>query len=235
MVKEAKTHLKKRESVGKVIVVGNPEWRPALVGLVANTLAEEYERPVFVWGRDGDGVLKGSCRSYNGYDLFKLMNESAGAFIEFGGHAGAGGFSITLENLPTLEEKLSTGLLLLESSECDSRELVGLSINIADVGENLWRTVSQFAPFGEGNEKPVFKIPQAEIKSVKKFGKEGNHLEVVFNGGLAGVKAISFFSTEDSYKMPLTPGLRINLLAHLEKSYLRNRPELRLRIVDLRA
>jgi len=84
-----------------------------------------------------------------------------------------------------------------------------------------------------GNEKPIFRIPQAEIKSVKKFGKENNHLEVTFNNGNKDIKAISFFSSPDSYLFALTPGLRINLLAHLEKSYFRNYPELRLRIVDI--
>jgi len=47
------------------------------------------------------------------------------------------------------------------------------------------------------------------------------------------VKAISFFSSPDSYSPPLTPGASISLLANLEKSYFRSRPELRLRIVDI--
>ena len=72
-----------------------------------------------------------------------------------------------------------------------------------------------------------------EIKSIRNFGKENNHLEVTFNGGNKDMKAISFFSSPDSYSLPLAAGLRINLLAHLEKSYFRNRPELRLRIVDI--
>ncbi|KKR29845.1 MAG: hypothetical protein UT62_C0028G0001, partial [Parcubacteria group bacterium GW2011_GWC1_39_8] len=79
----------------------------------------------------------------------------------------------------------------------------------------------------------IFKILKVEIKSVKQFGKESNHLEVIFNEGDREVKAISFFSSPESYSFPLTPGLYINLFAHLEKSYFRNRPELRLRIVDI--
>ncbi len=232
MVKEAKSRLLKRENISPVIVVGNPEWRPALVGLVCNSLVEEYERPVFVWGRDGGGVLKGSCRSYNSYDLCTLMEGAKEAFIEFGGHTGAGGFSVTLENITTLEEKLSEALKAVgQLLSCPTAK--SLQISLTDISENLWSTVAQFAPFGVGNEKPVFKIPQAQIKSVKKFGKEGNHLEVTFSGGHKEVKAISFFSSPDSYSTPLTPGLCINLLAHLEKSYFRNRPELRLRIVDI--
>ncbi len=232
VVKEAKSRISGREDIADVIVVGNPEWRPSLLGLVANSLVEEYERPVFVWGRSGDGTLKGSCRSYNGCDLFALMSAASGEFVEFGGHTGAGGFSVTLKSLTTLEEKLSKAFLGLEAGPLSVDDSL-LEISMDDIGENLWSLVSSFAPFGMGNKKPIFKIPKAEIKSVKKFGKEGNHLEVVFNGGAREVKAIAFFSDPASYSVLLTPGTRISLLANLEKSFFRDRPELRLRIVDI--
>ena len=232
VVKEAKSRLTGRSEIADVIVIGNPEWRPALLGLVANSLVEEYQRPTFVWGRSGDGTLKGSCRSYNGYDLFALMSATSDVFVEFGGHAGAGGFSVTLESLTTLEERLSKALQHLEAEPPSEGEAL-FNINFPDIGENLWDLVSSFAPFGMGNRKPVFKIPKVEIKSIKKFGKEGNHLEVTFNGGDKEVKAISFFSSPDSYSLPLTPGTHVSLLANLEKSYFRNYPELRLRIVDI--
>ncbi|MDO8471244.1 MAG: single-stranded-DNA-specific exonuclease RecJ, partial [bacterium] len=210
VVKEAKSRLAGREEIADVIVVGNPEWRPSLLGLVANSLVEEYERPAFVWGRSGDGTLKGSCRSYNGCDLFALMSMASDAFVEFGGHTGAGGFSVTLESLTTLEEKLSKALLGLEVGPLIAEDSL-LDISIDDIGENLWSLVSSFAPFGMGNKKPIFKIPKAEIKSVKKFGKEGNHLEVIFNGGEREIKAISFFTDPTSYSALLTPGTSISL------------------------
>jgi single-stranded-DNA-specific exonuclease len=240
LVKDAKKHLKERSELKKVIVIGNPEWRPALVGLVANSLVEEYLRPVFVWGRDGDGILKGSCRSYNGYDLFKLMTKAKNCFIEFGGHAGAGGFSVTLENISDLEEKLSDALTSpnppLGKGRVDSESWRGESIQIEihEVGEELWKTISVLAPFGLGNPKPIFSLSNAEIKSAKNFGKTGDHLEIIFSTpNNRGMKAISFFNTIESTKTPLNPSSKISLTAHLEKSYFRNRPEVRLRIVDI--
>ncbi len=229
IVKEAKSHLEKREKIREVVVVGNPEWRPALLGLVANSLVEAYSRPVFAWGRDGDGVLKGSCRSYNGYDLCVLMDAVSDVFVEFGGHAGAGGFSVTLENLTLLEEKLSEALSSLESTVPETIEDKSLAISLSDIGENLWDTISQFAPFGMGNEKPVFRIPKAEIRSIRQFGKASEHLELTL---APNIKAISFFSSPESYY--LNPkSTHCTLLANLEKSYFRNRPELRLRIVNI--
>lgn len=229
IVKDAKKHLKQRGDLPTVIVIGNPEWRPAILGLVANSLVEEYERPVFVWGRDGDGVLKGSCRSYNGYDLFALMNASTGCFIEYGGHAGAGGFSVTLENVSTLEEKLSLALSsLVEGGKAE--ENVGIEIGTKDICEDLWLVLSELAPFGTGNPKPIFKIKNADVVSMRQFGKSNDHLEILLPNG---IKAISFFSNSENYRVPLTLGVNINMHAHLEKSYFRGRPDLRLRIVDI--
>lgn len=230
MVKDAKQHLAGRDSIPAVIVAGNPEWRPSLAGLVANSLVEEYERPAFVWGRDGDGKIKGSCRSYNGYNLFKLMEATSKSFDEYGGHAGAGGFSTTLKKLASLEASLSEAITALECEEDVSVE--GIPLMVSDVGESLWGVVSLFAPFGTGNEKPVFKI-QGKLKSFKTFGKESNHLEVVVEDVGRKVRAISFFSTPESYKLGSVES-PCTLLGHLEKSYFRNRPEIRMRIVDVK-
>src|SRR3989344_1471023 len=231
MVKEAKANIERRENICDVIVVGSPEWRPAVVGLVANSLVEEYNRPAVVWGRDGVGGLKGSRRSYNGYNLFVLMSAAGEAFIEFGGHPGAGGFSVTLENLTTLEEKLSSVLqkAVGQPLSCQTAKL--LPISISDIGENLWNTISPFAPFGMGNPKPIFDI-KGEIKSFRQFGKENNHMELVLTDGKKDVKAISFFSSPETYKLTNLQ-TSVTLRANLEKSYFRNRPELRLRIVDI--
>jgi single-stranded-DNA-specific exonuclease len=234
LVKDAKGHLEKRGDLPQVIVIGNPEWKPALLGLVANTLVEEYMRPAFVWGRDGDGVIKGSCRSYNGYSLIDIMNGAGDHFIEYGGHTGAGGFSVTTENIHTLEEKLSTSLKKLGVEAKEREEILGIEIEVGNIGEGLWQMISALAPFGMGNPKPIFKIP-AEIASVRAFGKTGDHFEMVIatpNG--RGVKAISFFSTPESFSIPLKPNMNATVHAHLEKSYFMNRPELRLRIVDIR-
>lgn len=226
MVKDAKKRLKEREEIPNVIVIGHPDWRPALVGLVANSMVEEYLRPVFVWGRDGDGVIKGSCRTYNGYNLFDLMHEVEESFLAFGGHAGAGGFSISLEKLAQLEDKLSKALDKFESEK--KEKVAGMSMSTSYIGEDLWQTLNSLAPFGVGNPKPVFDI-ECDVGEVRSFGKNKEHLELKLS---SGHKAISFFSPLDRFG-ELREGKRINLKAHLEKSYFLGRPEIRLRIIGV--
>ncbi|KXJ98316.1 MAG: Single-stranded-DNA-specific exonuclease RecJ [Parcubacteria bacterium OLB19] len=99
MTKEAHKRLELLEEVPKVLVFGSPSWRPSLVGLVANKLAEEYNRPAFLWGRDGNGMLKGSCRSGGDVSVVRLMEATPEIFHEFGGHHMSGGFTVKEEEV----------------------------------------------------------------------------------------------------------------------------------------
>src|SRR3989344_1693637 len=81
-----------------VIVIGNSAWSLGVLGLAASRLVEEFRRPVFLWGRNGRGEIKGSCRSdgtVNIVELMKLAHSQADdLFLNYGGHAQAGGFSL---------------------------------------------------------------------------------------------------------------------------------------------
>jgi len=114
LVKEVKKILHTRYAeniqypVPAVIVMGNPDWRPSLLGLVANSVAEEYSRPVFLWGRDGDNIIKGSCRSGGKTDLVALMRAvPVGSLGHFGGHKQAGGFEVHNDAIHFLEKHLN--------------------------------------------------------------------------------------------------------------------------------
>ena len=69
IVKESHKSLGTRE-LPAIVVVGNPEWRPAVLGLVATKLAEHYKRSFFVWGNGGDGMIKGSCRMVSTHHFY---------------------------------------------------------------------------------------------------------------------------------------------------------------------
>jgi single-stranded-DNA-specific exonuclease len=91
IVKQAKAVLKKRD-IGAVVVVGDPDWSTGVSGLVATKIAEDYQRPTFVWSKEGE-VIKGSCRAWGDVSVVQLMEAvPEGTFLQFGGHAGAGGF-----------------------------------------------------------------------------------------------------------------------------------------------
>jgi len=112
MTKELHKRMRELTEIPDVIVIGNPSWRPSLVGLAANKLAEEYNRPTFIWGRDGNGIIKGSCRSDGKVSVVRLMDEIADQFSEHGGHHQAGGFAVLEECIHTHIHQLNLQAIL---------------------------------------------------------------------------------------------------------------------------
>lgn len=235
MMKEVKKVLSHREDK-KVIVIGNPSWRIGVLGIIASKIVEEYKRPVFVWGSDGSDELKGSCRSYGGINLVELMNSlPENSLTGFGGHAGAGGFSVDHKEIHFLEDRI---LQVYggdrEVEEIAHEEGAEATIDIDDVTNANYSVIEKLAPYGVGNPKPTFLFKDISIYGVKEFGKEKNHLELSFLSSKGKiVKAIAFFKTKESYGGKINVGERINLVATFEKSIFGGKTELRLRIIDI--
>lgn len=237
LVKEVKKHVHERygEKPEKVIVIGNPLWKPSLLGLAANTCAEEYGVPVFLWGRDGDDVIKGSCRSAGSVHLLHLMQgTSEGTFMQYGGHAESGGFSVTAQAIHSLEKNLSEVFEKIRGEKKENIEYVDAEISPDDVNYDMYRIIEKLGPYGTGNPKPVFMLRNIQLANVKQFGKERNHLEIIFNKSNGRpVSAIGFFMSPSIFpKMP-AKGSPVSLVATMEKSMFKGRPELRLRIIDI--
>lgn len=243
MIREIKKKIQDRgEGVRNVLVFGNPEWKPSLLGLVANSFSDEHGRPSFFWGRNGEteidgGLIKGSCRSGSNINIVKLMEKTKDSFVDYGGHHGAGGFSVLPEKIHTLEEDLNKAFDELEKTGelLDEEEVwVDKVLSLDEVSWNTWRDLEKFQPFGLDNPKPLFIFENVEIASSKLFGKEKNHLELSFKKSDGKeIKAIAFFENGEGFNGKAKAGEKVNLVAHIEKSDFRNFPELRLRIVDI--
>jgi len=233
IVKEAKKKIKEKfESLGEkpVIVLGNPNWRPALLGLAAGSIAEEYNRPVFLWGRENGEFIKGSCRSDGATDLAALMERARDSFIEFGGHRLSGGFSVLFEKVHTLEDALVEASTHIVNNDLET--LVDAELSLKDISEVSVREVLSLAPFGIGNEKPIFIFRDIIPEKINRFGKAKEHLSIDLRDGSSTIRAISFFASHDQFGDCLKEGIKTNLVANIEKSFWNGSSEIRLRIVD---
>ncbi len=259
LAKAIKKSIEERGLADKdVLVVGNPDWQPPVLGLVATSIVRDYGKPVFLWGRDESGVIKGSCRAPDGYDVVKIMRAvPEGTFINLGGHVAAGGYSLVDGAVHEFEqvilkahEDLNTNI----SEDIEGGEGGGISagdtliigqigqINIdkvldpSEVGRTLWVDIEKVGPFGEANPKPIFILKDVKVIDVKIFGKTKEHIEIKVENVLTGAqtKAIKFFAAEDSGLMEhLRVGELADVVVHMEKSMFRNFPEYRLRIVEV--
>ncbi len=236
--RELKKILKEREDVyvgRKILVIGNPNWKPALLGLVANGIKDSDGRAVFVWGRDGGKYIRGSCRSGGEVNLVELMEEAKDSFLEFGGHKMAGGFTVEEDKIHFLAETLEKAFEKLSLKETINRTetVVDDIITVGQVNERLWNDIVKLAPFGIGNPKPIFIIKDAVLIKVKSFGKVKNHLEIIVDNGGREMSAISFFKKPEDYFPEEKYPEKLDMVATIEKSSFAGRTTLRLRLEDI--
>jgi single-stranded-DNA-specific exonuclease len=231
IVKEIKKHIKDKNHDLPVIAYGNPNWQPSLMGLAASKIAEEYLKPVFLWGR-GDGVeLKGSCRTWGDISVYNLLQKLGDEFfIQYGGHEAAGGFVINAEKVALLEDTLASHLqeqeVALRTHDCDSHILVD------DIMLDTVRSIEKLAPYGMGNSKPLFVI-EGKVHSIKNFGSAKNHFEISLQKSSGEIiRAIAFFKTNESFR-PLENGQSIKLIGHIERNYFAGRYTLQIKLVDV--
>ena len=122
------------------------------LGSVAARLRDYYKRNSIIIGTREDKCV-GELRSC-GLDLYALLYRFREAFIDFGGHKKAAGFSMKKENLEGFLEELQQYIENNGSNdEDDCRASVPEAetrLRRADIG-----MLERLVPFGEGNPAPV--------------------------------------------------------------------------------
>ncbi len=234
MTKEIHHRLQEMIEIPPVLVLGNPLWRPALVGLAANKLAEEYHRPVFLWGRDGNDVIKGSCRSGGGVSVVRIMEAVPQVFLEYGGHHASGGFSIVDEHIFTISDTLNQAYNSLgEAAAVPSDLEVVAVLQLDDIYNTADKVLAALAPFGTGNPRPLFAFESITPIKVEAFGKGQEHAKLVFKTKNGTIEAIAFFKKLADFSTQPVEAVPCTILAYIETSFFMGRRTTRLRIVDI--
>lgn len=237
IVRDAKARAAARfTEADKVAVIGDTEWRPALMGLAANSIMEDRGGIVIMWGRDANGKLKGSARSDGTVSVVELFAAAGDALEEFGGHHASGGFSVSHESVHTLQERLAEAFENLSSKAKEREEKQpDAEILLSEVSNTLLRDFSRLAPFGMGNPKPLFRVRRTRITSAKRFGKEMNHTEVMLVCSETGARcrAFQFFRSPTDFTVEPTADMAADVLATLERDTFKGPNSLALRITDI--
>jgi single-stranded-DNA-specific exonuclease len=218
----------------KTTVVYHPEWHQGVVGIVASRLTDTYYRPTIVLTQT-NGLITGSARSIKDYDIYEAIDACSDLLEHFGGHKYAAGLSLKPENLEKFcdrfEEYVSTNItddMMVPEIEAD------LKINLNEITNKFYRLVSQFAPFGPGNMKPVFLTTGvADTGYVRKVGK--NHLKLTVTH--PEIRSFPYsaiaFQFGDYYEY-IENGLPFDICYHIEENEWNGNITLQLNIKDIR-
>lgn len=229
-VKEVNKRLLESGNTLPVIVMGSPNWRPGILGLVANSLMEAHGKPVFLWGREASETLRGSCRSDGTLNVVELMQTAGDVFEDFGGHFAAGGFSVPPSRIHELSARLCAGYEALRATATlPPPTIIERELPLGEVS-HAHTVLKRLAPFGEANQKPLFMFPRVEISRAKVFGKTKNHLDLQFRSEEDYVGGTAFFSGLDSFTKTLVEGERADIAGYIENDW---KGGTRIRVVDV--
>ncbi len=160
-------------------VVYGQNWNKGIIGIVASRLIEVYYRPTIVF-TESNGMLTGSVRSVDGFDVHKSLLSCSAYFEKFGGHAAAAGITMKKEKLDgfveAFERVVSSELKLEQKKPTIS---VDALVNFKDWNNGdlnkFMAQMNRMRPFGPGNLPIVFATDHCLAKDVRVL--KGEHLK----------------------------------------------------------
>lgn len=162
-------------------VLVSEEYSEGLCGLLANRLLHSLNKPVFVLSKK-DGILKGSCRSIDGFNLYDYLFVVKDYFDSFGGHEKACGVTLKEENLDKLIKYFDDNRIKIDSYFEDVYILKKDEVNY-----DLYLKIEELKPFGVDLKQPLLCIEG--IDSTRKQIMAGKYPKYYINDE---VSAISF-------------------------------------------
>jgi len=150
------------EVADSAVCLYDQSWHQGVVGILASRMMRRLERPVIVFARGEDGMLKGSARSVEGVhikDVLDGVSKRHPAMIHrFGGHAMAAGLTLEASHLEAFKQAFAHmvddwlgGVALQRNVLYTDGELQPEEMTLTNA-ELLRRE----GPWGQGFPEPVF-------------------------------------------------------------------------------
>ncbi|MCL2526811.1 MAG: single-stranded-DNA-specific exonuclease RecJ [Defluviitaleaceae bacterium] len=189
----------------KVLVLTDNQAHESVAGIVAGRIKESTGRPTILLTQ-GDGAMKGSGRSVEGYNLFEALFAHKHLFIRFGGHPMAAGLTILEENIPLLKEALNADCNLAEDEFIPALK-IDRELDVADIKLSLSEELAKLAPYGKGNREPLFVSRKLYVDSCRIIN-EKNTLIFTFSTTAGKLKGIAFGLNQAYAAAVTTAGVR---------------------------
>lgn len=163
----------------KSAVVFNEDWNKGIIGIVASKIVEKYYKPTIILTKS-NGKWTGSGRSIDGFDLYSAIDKCSHLLHSFGGHKYAAGLTVEEENLEQFAECFEQNVAESLTSDLVNPKLVISDIlSFNEIDDRFLNVLSQFAPFGPGNMRPVFvTFNVRDTGQSRQMGKNYEHLRL---------------------------------------------------------
>jgi single-stranded-DNA-specific exonuclease len=140
---------------------------------------------------------------------------------------------VRAENAHLLADALSSAHLELGGGQSEEVRFADALLSTDELNWRLFDEIQKLAPFGIGNERPLFIFDSVVPLQVRWFGKNEEHVELLLPRKVGSpVVAIGFFMRTEAERKGVATGTPVTLAASLEKDQWKPGGALRLRITD---
>lgn len=198
---EVQKQIEKQPSIlaERVLVFAGNNWHHGVIGIVAARLLERFGKPVFMITIEENGA-RGSARSFGEFSVFECLNACKDHLTKYGGHPGAGGFSLEKESIPDFirttakyaAENFPEMPVLTEKAD---KLLMPEDLTIDNIGG-----LSILEPMGEGNPSPVFAICHGVLKELSPLSN-GVHTKMKLIYGTMAIEALLFRTSPENVNL----------------------------------
>ena len=208
MQEEALAELEKylQDTSGEIpygICIYDKDWHQGVVGILASKIKEKFNRPVIVFAKENEGVLKGSARSIAGLHIKDVFDEIATLHPEliltFGGHAMAAGLTIKeseYSNFSNIFNKYANQYI--SSDRLEDAYLTDGELSDEDFTVPLAQAIQDAGPWGQSFPEPTF-AGQFKILDKRVVGENHLKLKLQSRDNSATLDAIAFNMTDTNW------------------------------------
>lgn len=158
-------------------VIDGTGWHGGVIGIVASRFVDMLARPTVMISVT-DGIGKGSCRSIPALNMYDALRYCEDLLLQFGGHHQAAGFSVAAENIPALRQRLQEYVALhLQPEDFIPQLDITAELRLSEVSVEFVEALAKLEPFGEANPSPLFVTYDAQVRDIRRIGKDRRHLK----------------------------------------------------------
>lgn len=237
ITEEVISEIEKKDIEKESIIISHSEnYHHGVIGIVASKILETYNRPTIIMEEKKDeNIAVGSCRSRDGFDITKALNNVSDILIKFGGHKGASGFTIEINKIEEFKKRMKKYAQKTLNKEFFVKKYeVDKVITINKISYEFIKSIDMLKPFGMGNSTPVFVTKSLILEDYSLLGKEKkDHLCLNFKQNGFKIKRAMWFNA-GSYEKNLKDEVVYDILYKLKISKYMGKYYLSTNIEDMR-
>lgn len=174
----------------RVLFLCGKNWHHGVIGIIASKITEQFGKPAFI-ASEADGEVRGSARSFGEFSVHSALKHCSPSLEKFGGHPGAGGFTIKPDQTEEFNRLLQNYALENHKNMPIMTLTADTPLSPAEISIPNIKSIKLLEPFGADNEKPLFFIENASVLEIIPLSN-GAHTKLKLKFGFTEIETLIF-------------------------------------------